>query len=312
LLYDNQFFSSRRQIVPVTKDSLKTKPYLVGHFNAPAYVDRVLPGRVPLPPLPVVVTRYRQLHTIYPTNLVRNTLTINQPTPGNPAFKIPADARYKLTGTSSVNGDVIYLKYFDDEITSVRLPCPAPAGVQLFVTDTLTGCKFFVDTITGSADLMVYHANTHAHSAGANADCDAQTALAMTQLDLLHTDAVADYAVHGVVLNNVATCIKSTYYGAGGQAERGKRAPGYGQGPTFKAGQAVFSGGCTIVGFPHVNSWRFYYQTYGSLDYSRPDVPVGQAILNFRWNYARKKLMHGLEHAAGTEEVKVFDWSRIY
>lgn len=297
--------------MPVTVDSLKNRPYLVGAFQAPKAVDAPLPPPHPQPRLPTVVTRYRQLHTIYPTGLVRNTLTIVQPTAANPAFKMPADNRYKLTGAISATGDVIYLKYFDDEITSVRLPCPAPPGVALFVTDTLTGCKFFVDTITGSNDLIAFHGNTHAHSAGNNADCDVQTAAAMRTLDQMHTDAVADYAVFGIALNNSLQCIKTTYYGAGGRAERQKRAPGYGQGPVFKAGQAVFSGGCTIIGIPHGNTWRFYYQTYGSLDYSRPNIPLSDAILNFQWNYARKKLMYGLDHASGTDKTEVFDWAQI-
>src|SRR5262245_42652145 len=111
----------------VTRENLRKRPYLVGNFIAPGAVQAARPAAaVPPPALPAVVTRYRTLHTIYPSNLVRNTLAIAQPT--------PTDARYRLSGTAAAGGDVIYLKYFDEEISSVRLPCPAPAGVSLFVT----------------------------------------------------------------------------------------------------------------------------------------------------------------------------------
>ena len=292
--------------MPITSDSIKKKPYLVGGFQVPAPVDAAVPPvAVPAPAVPAVVTRYRNLHIIYPTNIARNTLAI--------AHSTKADARNRLSGAAAVGGgDTIYLKYFDDKITSVRLPCPAPPGINLFVTDTLTGCKFFVDTIVGSTDLMVYHANTHAHAAGMGADCDVQTVGATGILDQLHTDAVADYAVHGIVLNNVAQCDKPTYYGSGGNAERAKRVQGRTQGPVFQAGQAVFAGGCTIVGIPHGGTWRFYYQLYGTLDYTRPDMPIAEALIKFKWNYAHKKIWQGLEHGAGFDSMKVHGWARIY
>ncbi len=292
--------------MPVTSHSIRKKPYLVGAFQVPASANSPVPAvAAPAAPVPAVVTRYRNLHTIYPTNIARNALTIAQAT--------PTDARYRLSGAAAVGaGDTIYLKYFDEEITSVRLPCPAPAGVTLFVTDTLTGCKFFVDTIAGSTDLMAYHANTHQFSAGAGADCDAQTPGASGVLDQLHTDAVNDYLAHGIVLNNAANCAKPTYYGAGGQAERQKRVDGRGQGPTFQAGQATFAGGCTIVGFPVGNTWQFYYQVYGTVDYSRPDIHLAEALIKFKWNYAHKKIWQGLDHAATYDTMKVFGWGQIF
>ncbi|MSP26933.1 MAG: hypothetical protein EXR80_00365 [Methylococcales bacterium] len=164
--------------MPVTSQNITSRPYAVGNFNAPAFVDSLLPAVVvPAAVVPIVVTRYRNEHIIYPMNLVRNDLNITLPSPHN--------ARYRLVGAGNAGGDVIYLKYFDEMITSVRLPCPATPGVDLFVTETLTGCKFFVDTIANSNDLMVYHANTHQFSAGAVADCDAQTAGADNVLDQL-------------------------------------------------------------------------------------------------------------------------------
>src|SRR5262245_18860468 len=107
--------------MPVTSQNLRSRPYLVGNFTGcPGPVQAGRPAAaIPPPAVPAVVTRYRNEHTIYPTNLVRNALTITQPT--------AIDARYRLSGVAAGGGNVIYLKYFDEEITSVRLPCPAPA-----------------------------------------------------------------------------------------------------------------------------------------------------------------------------------------
>jgi hypothetical protein len=292
--------------MPITANKFKKNPYLVGTFQVPASVAGNVPiaGPGPPPPVPAVVTKYRIKHTIYPTDIARNDLNIALPS--------GTDARYRLSGTANIGGgDVIYLKYFDDEVTSVRLPCPAPAGVELFVTDTLTGCKFFVDTIAGSNDLMVYHANTHQHSAGAGADCDVQTPAADGLLDNLHQAAQADYLAHGITLNNLAECAKPTYYGAGGDAERRKRNQARGQGPTFQAGQAIFAGGCTIVGIPSGNSWDFYYQVYGTVDYSRPDIHLAKAIVTFKWHYTHKKIWKGLQHGAAYADMEVYGWGQI-
>ena len=289
--------------MPVTSQNIRTRPYLAGNFRAPDFVDSpVPPVAIPAAAMPIVVTRYRNDHVIYPTNLVRNRLSITQPT--------ATDARYGLSGVADGAGDVIYLKYFDNKISSVRLPCPAPAGVNLFITDTLTGCKFFVDTINGSADLMVYHANTHNFSAGLLADCDVQTVGASNELDQLHILAVGDYSNHAVILNNVASCAKAVYYGAGGNAERRKLAQGRGQGRTFTAGRPLFAGGCTIVGIPHGNTWRFYYPFsplekdgklfgLGSNDAGGALVSLIAAFLHF---YDQKDLSHNLILAATAEE----------
>jgi hypothetical protein len=68
-----------------------------------------------------------------------------------------------FAGVLAATGSAYYLPYDDDTITSVRLPNPPPADVDFFLTANMSGCKLFIDTITGSPDLMVYHANTHMH-----------------------------------------------------------------------------------------------------------------------------------------------------
>src|SRR5258708_33728215 len=107
--------------------------------------------------------------------------------------------------------------------TSVRLPNPPAGGVDFFLTANMSGCKLFIDTITGSADLMVYHANTHQHGSPAhNSPVNFQNPLADTELNRLHTMAIADYAnlpaPNNLALVNVATLSKPTYYGNGALA----------------------------------------------------------------------------------------------
>ena len=151
--------------MPVTRDSIRTTPYKVGNVAfGMANAGVRPPPPAPAPGvLPAAATEYRTEHTLYPTASSRVNHVVSVPMAG--------DARRTITGGLNAAGDTIFLKYFDDHITSIVLPTPAPAGVTFFVTDNLTGCRFYVDRITGGGNgLVVYHANTHAHTAGALAD----------------------------------------------------------------------------------------------------------------------------------------------
>ena len=69
----------------------------------------------------------------------------------------------------------------------------------MFTTDNLSGCKFFVDRITGSNDLIVYHANARTLSPPANQGAAfprLETPGATTHLNNLHTNAANDWAAH--------------------------------------------------------------------------------------------------------------------
>lgn len=225
-----------------------------------------------------------------------------------------ADKRAVIRGPAlSAVGDTVFLKYFDDHITSILLPLPAVGGPTFFVTDNLTGCRFFVDQITGGgAGLIVYHANTHNHSAGAMADCDVQTPAATNELVQMHQDAQADYAALGFTLANVASCAKPNYYMQAGNAERHKRVQGRTAGATFNAPVgAAFAGGTTVVGFPVGHTWQFWYQTWGTVDYKRPNIGVFDAIKSGKFNYLQKRLRHGLQHDATVDKFKVVDCQQI-
>ncbi|MCP5159547.1 MAG: hypothetical protein H6974_05155 [Gammaproteobacteria bacterium] len=289
--------------MPVTTHSLATMPYKVGGIAVPGSQNNPPPVVVPPYAGPV---KYRGVHTIYPTLSGRITHNLTPP--------IVGDARSTIGGNQDNNGDAYFLKYFDDEITSIRLPCPAPGGVLLFVTDNMSGCKFYVDTINGSPDLIVYHANTHQHTAGPIADADFQQPAAAIVLDGLHAAAQGDYA--GLVLNNVAQCAMPTYFQNAGQAERRKRQQGRlssGHNPLPGAGPK-FMGGCTIVGFPHAGTWQFWYQTWGDLNYLRPSgtKAVAKSLFTFHWHHLHKLRVDGKKHVASYATMEVIDCRQIY
>lgn len=286
--------------MPVTAANMALVPYSVGAITVPGSQND------PPPPLHTGPVKYRGVHTIYPTLSGRFDHALAPPTVN--------DARSTITGAQANNGDAYFLKYFDDEITSIRLPCPAPAGVDFFVTDNLSGCKFYVDTIAGSNDLIVYHANTHQHTAGGAADADFQTPQATAILDNLHTAAQNDYA--GLVLHNVAQCGMPTYFHEAGVLERRKRQQGRlpsGMNPAPGAGPK-FMGGCTIAGFPNGGSWDFYFQAWGDLDYIRPSgvAVVAESIVTFHWNHLHKLRTQGRRHQASYATMRVVDRQLIW
>lgn len=296
--------------MPVTTSSLRKTPYVVGNM----FSSNSVAGILPLPPAPVVgalpagPTTYRHEHTIYPTLSGRLNHTVVPAT--------SADKRAVIRGPAlAAAGDTIFLKYYDNHITSILLPLPVAGGPTFFVTDNLTGCRFFVDRIAaGGSGLIVYHANTHGHSAGPLADCDVQTANASAELVLMHQNAQADYAALGFTLNNVATCTKHNYYLEAGHAERRKRLQGRTEGNVFNnpAVGAAFAGGTTVVGFPVGPTWQFWYQTYGTVDYKRPDIAIANALKAGQFNYLIKKARFGLDHDATFDKFEVIDCQQIW
>jgi hypothetical protein len=279
--------------MPVTQVSLATTPYRIG---SPAGIVAALAAAPVL--APGTPAKYRNIHTIYPTVAGRITVATAAPT--------PQMVLTTVAGTHSATGDGIYLKYFDEEITSIRLPCPAPAGMTVFFTDNLSGCKFYVDSIQGSNDLIAYHANTHQHTAGGNADADVQTPAAAAILDAMHLAAQADYAP--LVLNNVADCNMPTYFGSGGMEERRKALQG--RTDPLSGGNPKFMGLCSIFGFPVGGSWQFWFQTCGDVGYQRP-IGKAEALFTGHWTTLKKLATEGKKHAASYATMKVFAYQRI-
>jgi hypothetical protein len=282
--------------MPVTIGSLGTTPYLVG-------ASQIIPA------VPII----RNEHMPYTTNGARVNIT---ETVDGTNSKIR-----HIAGAANVGGSVIYLPYRDDHITSVRLPVPPPGAVNFFYTANMSGCKFFVDTITGSHDLMVYHANTHQHGAPPHSPFNSQAPAAAAILDTMHTNAQLDYAnlpaPNNLALHNVAMLAKPQYFLEGRNAELRK----FNQGRTLQqtggapALPPEFVGGCTVVGLFAGGGWHFYYQTWGDVEYHRPTgaATVAKALVTFHWKYIHKRIWQDVHHdPLPAMSLKVVDHGLVY
>jgi len=164
-------------------------------------------------------------------------------------------------------GDTIYLPFTPDEISSLILPDPAAAGcVTKFLTASLSGCKFFVDTITGSSDLVVYHANAKQHAPAGHLSGThptLETPAATNMLDGLYATAQNYYsgAPHNFQLNQAASLAKPRYNRAAQMLVAGKTDIGH--------SHVEFVGGTLVAGFVSGGNWEFYFQTFGDLEYDR-------------------------------------------
>lgn len=288
--------------MPVTIANLATTPYQIG---SPTGIPISVPAPgmgAPAPPAGTPV-KYRNEHTMYPMAAGEINVAIAAPVPGSVLSTV--------AGAHNNPGDGVYLKFFGNEITSIRLPNPAGA-LTLFFTDNLSGCKFYVDTITGSNDLIVYHANTTAHGPGPIANADFQSPAADAVLDALHTAAQADYAAQGVVVNGAASCAKPTYFASGGNEERRKALQG--RSAQTGPGGPQFLGLCSIFGFPVGPTWQFWYQTCGDVSYKRPIGPSSllQKDPNSIIPSKGKLFTEGRTHAASYASMRIFDHAQIY
>jgi hypothetical protein len=217
-------------------------------------------------------------------------------------------------------GDMIYLPFRANHITSVRLTVPPPAGVTFFCTANLTGCRFFIDAVPApSQDLVVYHANTTQHTAGANAWSDVQTPNAGQVLDQMVVNARADAPYAGLGLVQVAALDMHTYFLAAGQEERRKAHQGVfsvqGRGaPAAGAGagrtRPYFAGCCFICAIYNGANWDFYYQAFGVIGYSRPGYVRG--VLTFDWVGVHNRATLGATHNVGYGDFAVLDHQHFH
>jgi hypothetical protein len=257
------------------------------------------------PVLPAVATkpvRYRTEHIVYDIADTRgdydeslNALNTNI---------------HSVRKAVNAGGDTIYLPFYANHITSTILPVPAPAGLTFFYTDNLSGCRFFVDTIAGQNDLIVYHANTTQHSVGANAWADVQTVPAGNLLDGMHANAQTDAPYAGMALTNAARLTMPRYFRNAGIEERRK-----GTGPQWRSATTTgaaagrhkpeFLGGCFVCGFYTGAGWDFWFQTFGDYGYTRPGYVRG--VLTFDWVGVHKRRTEGAEVTAGYANFNVVE-----
>ena len=235
-------------------------------------------------------TTVRGEHRMYATTDCRCTISLPQGALG----------RREIRGTKAIAGNAICLPYDNDHISSVRLPFPAALlGIDFFYTANMSGCKFFVDSIPGSQDVIVYHANSNPPGTGQNALPDYQAAAVTNALDTLHANAQNDYAP--IALVNRTSLAKPQYNQAAAVQVMLKRARVDARQQKFsmdiKERDVHFTGGTTIVGYPGGAGWEFYYQTWGYISYTRPSgfLNVMTGVFTFHWNYLHKLATRGTE-----------------
>jgi hypothetical protein len=218
-----------------------------------------------------------------------------------------APHEHMLTGGQAATGGIYYLPYEDNKIYSMRLPGNPPLGCRKFLTANLSGCRVYVDTILGSNDILVYHANTKQFGSPPGSPANAQSVQASNILSGLHTTAKTDYRglIPSVSPIDGDELIKYDYCMPGETEALRKR----GQGRTATApvwdpiaaktvytpGQpAEFLGGTTVCGF-FTNHWTFYYQTWGYISYDRPGGAgvVIKSLLTGHWNRVHKLRTQG-------------------
>jgi hypothetical protein len=224
----------------ISRNSFKSTAYLMPSF------DYTLRG--------AVRGRIGQ-HILYDPALIRGTITTGP----------HAKGMMTITGLAvNTTGETLYLPWKEDHITSTVLPNPAPAGVYQFITAGMSGCKFFVDTINASTNLLVYHANAKLHPSPMGSALNFQPAAAINYLDVtLHTAAQADYlAGYHLTAVNAAEIAKQRYYQAGADEILRKQNQG--------RLNVEMDSGVALMAFWRNNHWEFYWQVFGDTEYDRP------------------------------------------
>jgi hypothetical protein len=290
--------------MPPTSGSLANTMYKTA--GTPPKPDTLPPALgAPVPTKPII---YRDEHIIY--NFAHTGGDYAQaPNAMNIALHTVAHTR------KAVGGDTIYLPFYGDTICSTRLTNPPPVGYNFFYTDNLSGCRFFIDSITGTNDLIVYHANTTANTAGPNAWADMQTAAAGNTLDTMRTNARGDGPYAALNLQDVGSIDLPTYFRAPGIEERRKGTGLQGRGAPVLGAAAgrnrpEFVGGCFVCGFFINGQWEFWFQTWGDFGYTRPGYFQGIATLD--WVGVHKRRTQGQEQLASIGNFRVMEFRQFF
>ncbi len=183
----------------------------------------------------------------------------------------------ELHYTKNPTGDCIYLPYDNNRVFSLRLPGPTPTGgPRFFYTSVMHGCKFFVDGIVGSNDVIVYHANAKEQDPGGGALPNSQNQGCFNKLGELHNKAQKHYM--GNTLYPLHEFGKSDYFLCGNgfvsikQAAVDARVKEYfSLFKSIRQRRIDWMGRCFVCAYPRGSKWEFYYQTWGGASYERPN-----------------------------------------
>ena len=199
-----------------------------------------------------------------------------------------------LNGNFNERGDAVFLPWQENYITSVRLEAPSQVGigVQFFYTANMHGCKFYVDTIKGSNDVIVYHANAKKEDPGeAGRAPNSQLPACVNKLDELHRTAQRDYG--NIIQKNIIGFGKPDYFKPANPLLELKKVRVLPVG--IRKRKVDWVGQCFVCGYPAGSKWAFYYQTAGEITYERPsgagNVLLG--VITGHWKYLHKLRTEG-------------------
>lgn len=202
--------------------------------------------------------------------------------------------RKYLEGKKNTSGEAVYLPWEEDHITSIRLEAPSRygRGAQFFYTASLHGCKFYVDTVKQSNDVIVYHANAKKEDPGGGDRLpNFQLPVCTRKLDELHRNAQQSYG--NIIQKNIIAFGKTDYFALANPLLELKRVRKMPVG--IRKRQVSWTGKSFICGYPSGNKWKFYYQTFGEVYYERP-TGAGNVLLGVftgHWKYLHKLRTEG-------------------
>ena len=209
---------------------------------------------------------------------------------------IPGSPHVRVTFTGDPAGDTLYLPYQPNEVHSMVLN-GLPPGITGFVTANLSGCRFYIDQITGGG-LVVYHANIQLTGGGVNPMLAAtETPGQALQLDALVGTARAYYQgpPHTLTLTPAATLGSPVYRNCIIREMNRKQAQG--------RSNLQYLSGTTVAAMLVGGAWQFHWQTWADFSYDRPLM-------------APKRLTHGKHHATPTAQalqaLRVLDSGRFF
>ena len=256
------------------KDTLKNIPYMCsGQSNKPQF-------------------GYKTVHFKYNYTRAKCNISI---------LDCGQDGKY-LQGDKNVAGEAVFLPWEENHITSIRLEAPSQvgAGARFFYTANMHGCKFYVDTIRQSNDVIVYHANAKREDPGSrNRAPNAQLPACVNRLDELHKTAQKDYG--NIIQKNVTAFGKTEYFKDANPLLALKKVRALPKG--IRKREVAWSGKCFVCAYPTGGRWKFYYQTFGEISYERP-TGIGNVLLGAitgHWKY-----LHKLRTQGKTGIVKTF------
>jgi len=215
-----------------------------------------------------------------------------------------------LTGEKDVRGEAVFLPYDQNRIFSIRLAAPSLSGqgVKFFYTENLHGCKFYVDSIKNSKDVIVYHANAITQDPGGiDRLPNFQETVCISTLDEMYRKASQSYG--NIVQKNIIAFGKTDYFKDANPVYQQKKVRKLAVG--VRKRQVFWGGKCFICAYPAYDKWKFYFQSFGKVTYDRP-TGVGNVlagVFTFHWNYLARLAKEGKEGVI--QDLQVIDHGEI-